>query len=174
MKVTVIGNGPSRGPIPLEKIPTITIGCNDIFETFYPDALCIVDHRMMEMVYDSGYPNPVYHRFRKKNENTKTRSNWYTPGHIQHHSSGNGAISIAVNEYKATEIDLLGFDIGPGRVGRLEYFPDASFNLWGKYICWLMKYQTDIKWRRVVDRKSKVIPEMPTISVEEYIKELDK
>ena len=34
MKVTVIGNGISRTPIPLHKIPGVTVGCNEVYKEF--------------------------------------------------------------------------------------------------------------------------------------------
>ena len=55
-------DGPSRASIPLEKISGITIGCNEIFEEFTPDYLCAVDYRMMKLLYNSTYTNPVYYR----------------------------------------------------------------------------------------------------------------
>jgi len=171
MKVTVIGNGLSRSKIPLEKINGITIGCNEIFEVFTPDYLCIVDYRMMKIVHESDYLNPVYYReISLRQEGLKPKDNWYSPSFLQHNSSGNAALALAIS-LKASQIDLLGFDCGPGRVLRLDYKPNASFHLWEKNLILQSKNHKGI--RRVISKESKYIPEVPSIPVEDYIKELD-
>jgi len=171
MRITVIGNGPSRSPIPLDKIEGITIGCNEIFEEFTPDFICIVDYRMMKPLYYSDYSNPVFYRKKSlEGEGLQPKSNWYSPIFMQHHSSGNAALALAIS-LKATQIDLLGFDCTPGRLLRLDYTRGASYDLWIKHLI----YQSGRhNIRRVVGVNSRSIPEVPSITVEQYIKELDK
>ena len=171
MKITVIGNGLSRRPIPLEKIKGTTIGCNEIFEVFTPDYICMVDHRMMKVLHESDYSNPVYYReFSLRKQGLKPKDNWQSPPFLQHNSSGNAALGLAIS-LRATQIDLLGFDCGPGRLLRLDYMPDASFDLWEKNLIWQSRKHKGI--RRIVGEESRHIPEVPSISVEDYIKELD-
>lgn len=171
MKVTVIGNGPSRKSIPLDKIKGVTIGCNEIFEVFTPDYICIVDYRMMKILYDSNYTNPVYYRERSlKGEGLTPKYNWHTPDFMQHNSSGNAALLLAIS-MGATQIDLLGFDCTPGRLLRLDYVPDASFHLWVRNLKFQAKKHKGI--RRVIGPESLAIPEIPSVSVEDYIKALD-
>ena len=169
MKVTVIGNGPSRASIPLEKISGITIGCNEIFEVFTPDYLCAVDYRMMKLLYNSTYTNPVYYRAKSLEvEGLKPKENWLSPSFMQHHSSGNAAISLAVS-LNPTQIDLLGFDCNLGRVLRLSHVPTASIHLWVRNLINMSKKYPYI--RRVVDETCLQIPEVPSITVEQYLKE---
>lgn len=174
MKVTVIGNGPSREPIPLDKISGITIGCNEIYQTFNPDYICAVDERAVKDLFHSDYTGVVYYNISLRGR-VPVKSNWVCADFLKVHSSGNGAIVLANKHLKATSIDLLGFDVGPGRLlDKFEYKKDASFHLWEKNICFLAKRYKHITWRRVIDKNSRHIPEMSYITVEEYIKELDK
>lgn len=170
MLITVIGNGLSRAPIPLDKIKGITIGCNEIFEVFTPNYICIVDYRMMKTLYYSDYKNPVYYRRKSlEGEGLKPKDNWYSPDFMQHHSSGNAALDLAIS-MKPTQIDLLGFDCTPGRLLRLDYTRGASYNLWTKN---LINQSKKHNIRRVIGINSKVIPEVPSITVDQYLKELD-
>jgi hypothetical protein len=179
MKVTVIGNGVSRAPIPLDKITGITIGCNEIHTHFQPDYLTAVDSDMIKEIWESDYAGTVYYRHLSLARNKlAAKPFWYTPDFMQNNCSGIGGIHIALH-LKATEIDLLGFDCKPGRIE--EYGPHKSngeyilpsFDLWINGLLSLNKF-SGAKLRRVVGPKSLDIPDIPSISVEDYIKELDK
>ena len=172
MKITVIGNGVSRAPIPLDKISGITIGCNEIFEEFTPDYICVVDQRVMKSLYDSNYINPVYYRHKALRGDVDTpKNNWHSPDFLQYNNSGNAALELAIH-LGATEIDLLGFDCGPGRLLRLSYMKDAQFDFWAKYLIFKSTQHKGI--RRIIGQESTPIPDVPSISVEDYIKSLDK
>jgi len=180
MKFTIIGNGASRAPIPLDKLKGTLVGSNHIYHYFKPDYLTIVDYDMVKEVLESDYDGPVYYRYLSlKRQNLKAKYSWYSPPYMQYNCSGIAAIHLAADK-GATEIDLLGFDCIRGRVpgygphrsnGKIK---DPSFNLWREVLNNISKIEYDyIKFRRVVDEKCYPIPNIPTISVEDYIKSLD-
>lgn len=178
MKVTVIGNGASRAPIPINKIPGITIGSNQIYKHFQPDYLTAVDPDMIKEIWESDYAGPVYYRHQSlARHKLAAKPFWYTPNYMQHNCSGIGGIHLAL-DIKATEIDLLGFDCKEGRIA--EYGPHQpngkyqlpSFDLWVNGLLQLNKF-SGAKLRRVVGPESLDIPDIPSITVEQYIKELD-
>lgn len=169
MKVTVIGNGVSRAPIPLQKIPGITVGCNAIYRDFAPTYLCVVDHAITKEIYESTYTGVVYYRhmtLRRLGLSPKT--NWHTPHFMNGENTGNASVLLA-KDLGATEIDILGFD-GVSQ----KLYPDTAqnkdmFNVWNERLMYICQ---DINVRRVVDNTC-AFTEIPSISVNDYIKELD-
>lgn len=167
MKVTVIGNGVSRAPIPLDKIKGITIGCNAVYRDFTPTYLCVVDHAITKEIYESEYAGVVYYRHMTlKRLRLTPKPNWHTPSFMNGENTGNAAILLA-KDLGAEHIDLIGFDGLPQKL-----YPDTAqkidmFDMWNDrlyYIC------SDISVRRVVDNTCAIM-NLPTISVEDYISE---
>ena len=106
----VVGNGTSRGPIPLETLKQYgTIyGCNALYREFEPDYLIAVDTKMVVEINKAGYqkghevwtnPNKAYNRM--------TGFNFFSPS--KGWSSGPTALHLA-SEHKNNEIYILGFD----------------------------------------------------------------
>lgn len=174
MKVTVIGNGVSRTPIPLDKIPGIKIGCNDIYREYCVDYLCAVDYAMLKEIHESGYDGKVYYRhFSLKRQGLEPKANWHSPYFMQNNSSGHGGIELAAS-LEASQIDLLGFDCIVGRVYGTEsatYTPPSNMMIWINSLIYMAKVYPI---RRVIGENSLDIPEIPSITVENYLKELDK
>jgi|688.fasta_scaffold1295002_1 hypothetical protein len=171
MKVTVIGNGVSRTPIPLDKISGILIGCNELYLEYCPHYLCAVDIKMLKEIHNSEYPGIVYYRHLSLVETgLKPKKNWHSPEFMQNNSSGNAAIGLAIS-LGATQIDLLGFDCQQGRVYG-PHVPPSNWSLWINNLIYLSK---KYPIRRVIGVNSLDIPEIPNeISVENFLKELDK
>lgn len=169
MKITVIGNGISRRPIPLDKIQGMKIGCNEIYKEMPLDYLCAVDFAMLKELHESDYEGPVCYRFKSLNEQgLKPKKDWFAPSFMDNHSSGNAAIELAV-ALDATQIDLLGFDCQLGRIYG-EQQPPSS---WKRWIDVLIILSERYPIRRVVGENSLAIPEIKnTISVQDYINEL--
>ena len=169
MKITVIGNGISRIPIPLYKIPGITIGCNELYKSFDPKYLCAVDFAMLKDLHESSYAGAVCYRFKSLNDQgLKPKQNWFCPSFMDNNSSGHAAIELAAG-LDATQIDILGFDCQLGRVYG-EHNPPSS---WQKWIDALIMQSKKYPIRRVVGENSLAIPEIKnTISVQDYINEL--
>lgn len=171
MKITVIGNGASRAPIPLDKISGITIGCNEVHRDFTPDYLCIIDHGITQRMYDSDYSAPIYYRHMTlKRLGLEPKENWHSPDFMNGQNTGNAAILLA-KSLGATDIDLLGFD---GVVGSKLYMdtaqPNDKFDMWNEQLLWVCE---GVNVRRVVYDKSAEMP-FPTITVENYIEELNE
>jgi len=169
MKITVIGNGISRKPIPIGKITGMKIGCNEIYEEMVLDYICAVDYEMLKQLHSSDYEGPVCYRFKSlANQGLKPKKDWFAPDFMNHHSSGNAAIELAA-ALDASQIDLLGFDCKLGRVYG-EQTPPSSWGRWIKSLIFLSKRYNI---RRVVGENSLEIPEIKnTIDVSDYIKEL--
>jgi hypothetical protein len=92
---------------------------------------------------------------------------------MQNNSSGHGGIELAAS-LKASQIDLLGFDCIVGRVYGTDlktYRPPSNIMLWINALIHMAKVYPI---RRVVGENSLDIPEIPSITVENYLKELDK
>ena len=53
----IIGNGPSRKQIALEKLDGVTFGCNALYRDFRPDYLIGGDAAIIKEICASGYPN---------------------------------------------------------------------------------------------------------------------
>ena len=53
----IIGNGPSRKQIALEKLDGVTFGCNALYRDFSPDYLIGGDATIIKEICASGYPN---------------------------------------------------------------------------------------------------------------------
>lgn len=170
MKVTVIGNGASRAPIPLDKIPGITIGCNAVYRDFAPDYLCVVDHKMTEEIYNSDYEGVVYYRVNTlKRLRLNKKVNWHSPIFLNSENTGNGAILLA-KDLGATSIDLLGFDGLSQKLYADTAQPHDKFDYWNGRLIYICQ---DVDVRRVVDETCAEIPNIKDITVKEYIKELD-
>jgi hypothetical protein len=169
MKVTVIGNGISRSPIPLYKIPGLTIGCNELYRSFDPKYICAVDFAILKELHESTYAGAVCYRFKSLHEQgLKPKKNWFAPEFMDNHSSGNAAIELAV-ALDATQIDILGFDCQLGRIYG-EHKPPSD---WSKWIQSLIRMSKKYPIRRVVGMNSLIIPEIEnTITVDDYIKEI--
>lgn len=169
MKVTVIGNGVSRAPIPLDKIQGITIGCNAVYRDFNPTYLCVVDHAITKEIYESSYPGTVYYRHMTlRRLNLAPKINWHTPHFMNGENTGNAAILLA-KDLGATEIDLLGFDGVSQKMYSDTAQPNDRFDVWNKRLMYICQ---KLKVNRVVDDTC-AITEIPSISVKEYIKSLD-
>lgn len=170
MKVTVIGNGISRRPIPIDKIQGMKVGCNEIYREFTLDYLCAVDFAMIKELHESDYAGPICYRFKSLNQQgLKPKKNWFAPDFMDNHSSGNAAIELAA-ALDATQIDILGFDCQLGRVYGEQQPPSD----WHKWINSLVLMSKRYPIRRVVGENSLNIPEIKnTISVDDYIKELN-
>lgn len=169
MKVTVIGNGISRRPIPIDKIQGMKVGCNEIYKEFTLDYLCAVDFAMLKELHESDYAGPVCYRFKSLNEQgLNPKKNWFAPDFMDNHSSGNAAIELAV-ALDATQIDILGFDCQLGRVYGKQQPPSS----WQRWIDALIQLSERYPIRRVVGMNSLIIPEIEnTITVDDYIKEI--
>lgn len=169
MKITVIGNGISRKPIPIDKIPGKKIGCNEIYEEMVLDYICAVDYEMLEKLHSSDYPGSVCYRLKSlTGQGLKPKKDWFAPKFMDHHSSGNAAIELAA-ALDASHIDVLGFDCKLGRVYG-EQTPPSSWDRWVKSLIYLSK---KYNIRRVVGENSLNIPEIEhTIHVDDYIKEI--
>lgn len=169
MKITVIGNGISRRPIPLDKVQGMKIGCNEIYKEMTLDYLCAVDFVMLKELHESDYDGPVCYRFKSLNQQgLKPKKNWFAPDFMNHHSSGNAAIQLAA-ALDATQIDILGFDCQLGRVYGKQQPPSS----WQRWIDALITLSKNYPIRRVVGENSLAIPEIKnTISVQDYINEL--
>ena len=171
MKVTVIGNGISRIPIPLNKIPGVTVGCNEVYKEMTPNYLCAVDFVLLYELHESNYKGPVCFRFKSLNlQGLKPKRDWFCPNFMDHNSSGHAAIELAAG-LDATEIDILGFDCQVGRVYG-EHTPPSSFQRW---VDTLIHQADKYPIRRIVGENSLDIPEIKnTISVQDYINELER
>jgi len=171
VKITVIGNGVSRAPIPLDKITGITIGCNAIYRDYSPTYLTVIDYDMMKEIYDSGYEGTVYYRYRTlKRLELSEKDNWFTAHFVNGENAGNAGILMA-KELEATSIDLIGFDGISQKLYSDTSQPNDKFDFWNermKYLC------SDIPTRRIIDDTCPIIDGFNHISVEDYIKELDK
>lgn len=170
MIVTVIGNGVSRAPIPLDKIKGITIGCNAVYRDFTPDYLCVVDHAITKEIHESNYSGVVYYRHMTlKRLGLNPKTNWHTPAFLNGENTGNAAILLA-DDLGATQIDLLGFD-GVSQ----KLYPDTAqnkdmFYLWNERLMYL---SSKLNLRRVVDETCAVM-DIPSITVTKYLQELDE
>lgn len=170
MKITVIGNGVSRTPIPLNKITGITIGCNAIYRDYSPTYLTVVDYDMLKEIYDSGYEGTVYYRFQTlKRLNLPEKDNWFTSYFMNGENAGNAGILMA-KDLGATSIDLMGFDGVSQKLYSDTSQANDKFDFWNermKYLC------SDIPTRRIIDDTCAVVQGIDHISVNDYIKELD-
>jgi len=169
MRVTVIGNGVSRTPIPLQKISGITVGCNAVYRDFHPTYLCVIDHAITKEVYESSYEGVVYYRhmtLRRLGYHPKT--NWHTPHFMNGENTGNAAILLA-KDLGAGQIDLIGFDGVSQKLYPDTAQPNDRFDIWNDRLMYICE---GLNVRRVVDNTC-AITEIPSITVEQYIKELD-
>ena len=186
MIVTIIGNGLSRESIPLDKITSsIKIGCNEIWKEGCVDYLCLGELDQFKDLLQSDYAGKVYYRYRPmKQSGLEPKENWYSPDFMQTApSSGHAGIELAAT-LNPTRIDLLGFDCTLDRVyelspgsSRLSWSPEenaaGAMRVRDLWISTLQYAAKSYPIRRIVDEHSTDIPEIPSITVKEYLKELD-
>lgn len=114
----IIGNGPSRMGLNLEQLrgKGDIWGCNALYRDFAPDHLVVVDLKMQEEVFKSGYYKEHICRF-KAHENPGRRPVFVHPNiiYFKHrltspHNSGVAAVFLAM-KYGHRDIWLFGFDL---------------------------------------------------------------
>lgn len=113
MQVVVIGNGPSRERVNLEKIPFPTIGCNALYRDFEPNLLIAADVGIQKEILESGYRGPLLLRKRVDKIEYPERPN-ITFFEERVKSSGLKGIEVALQEWRASRVYLIGFDFNEG------------------------------------------------------------
>jgi len=170
MKVTVIGNGVSRAPIPLHQIRGLTVGCNAVYRDYTPNYLCVVDHAITKEIHESDYQGVVYYRHMTlRRLNLRQKINWYTPHFMNSDNTGNSSILLA-KDLGAEEIDLIGFDGVEQKLYPDTMQPNDKFAMWNERLMYVCK---DVAVRRVVDSTCAAM-NISSISVDDYIKELNE
>lgn len=122
----VLGNGISRQSIDLTQLKTLgrTYGCNAIYREFEPDVLISTDTPISERIQQEGYSQTHIHYTRKPSPNSgalRIAQQYYG------YSSGPVAVAQAALD-GAVAVYLLGFDMGPTRIGRFNnVYADTEF-----------------------------------------------
>lgn len=172
MKVTILGNGLSRLLIPLESLPKPIWGCNALYRDYTPDCLFCIDRRMILEIANSKYKGKVVYRHWKDFRPPSNFEKFFEGG-----CSGETAIRYAI-EQGFTEIDLIGFDLRPGKIQNVY---TGSQNYGTKKDCQptfpsLQSYLPTVKEakiRRIYSpNHGKPIKGITNILVNEYLREL--
>jgi hypothetical protein len=122
----VLGNGVSRQQIDLNLLKTLgkVYGCNAIYREFTPDVLISTDLPISTRIQQDGYSQQNLHFTRKPLHGFgayKIAQQYFG------YSSGPVAVGQAALD-GATAIYLVGFDMGPTRVGRFNnIYADTEF-----------------------------------------------
>ena len=122
----VLGNGVSRQQIDLNLLKTLgkVYGCNAIYREFTPDVLVSTDLPISTRIQQEGYSQQNLHFTRKPLHGLgayKIAQQYFG------YSSGPAATGQAALD-GATAIYLVGFDMGPTRVGRFNnIYADTEF-----------------------------------------------
>lgn len=172
--LTILGNGPSRLLLPIEKIPSPVWGCNALYRDYTPDILFCIDRRMVREIANSKYSGKVVYKHWK--------DFFWPPSNFQklenpRGCSGENAVRYAV-EKGYTRIDLIGFDM---REGSIQNVYTGTPNYGKKQDCqptfpslqnYLRTLQA-VKIRRIYSPNyGKPIKGLTNITVEEYLKEM--
>jgi len=122
----VLGNGTSRQLIDLNLLKTLgrVYGCNAIYREFAPDVLISTDSPISERIQHEGYSQTHTHYTRKPLPGTGAQR---IAQPYFGYSSGPVAVAQAALD-GARAIYLIGFDMGPTRVGRFNNcYADTEF-----------------------------------------------
>jgi hypothetical protein len=122
----VLGNGISRQQIDLNLLKTLgrVYGCNAIYREFAPDVLISTDSPISERIQHEGYSQTHTHYTRKPLPGTGAQR---IAQQYFGYSSGPVAVAQAALD-GAIAIYLIGFDMGPTRVGRFNNcYADTEF-----------------------------------------------
>ncbi len=122
----VLGNGISRQQIDLKLLKTLgkVYGCNAIYRDFTPDVLISTDLPISERIQVEGYSAKNMHFTRKP---IPTLGAYKIAQQYFGYSSGPVAVGQAAID-GATAIYLVGFDMGPTRIGRFNnVYADTEF-----------------------------------------------
>jgi len=122
----VLGNGVSRQSVDLNWLKTQghVYGCNAIYREFVPDVLISTDPPISERIQHEGYSAQHVHYTRKPLPDTGARK---IAQQYYGYSSGPAAVGqAAIDGHDA--VYLIGFDMGPTRVGRFNnIYADTEF-----------------------------------------------
>lgn len=112
--ITVIGNGESRKPIKISKIPGIKIGCNAIYLHEKVDYICAMDKFWRDKI---SQETKIPLISRQHNTSFQTMLEIYQNGRWENtdcyyhgYCSGITALDFIANKYKKEDIYLIGFD----------------------------------------------------------------
>jgi len=122
----VLGNGVSRQAVDLNQLKSLgtTYGCNAIYREFVPDVLISTDTPISERIQHEGYSQKNTHYTRKPLPDLGSRR---IAQKYFGYSSGPVAVGQAALD-GAVAIYLIGFDMGPTRVGRFNNcYADTEF-----------------------------------------------
>ena len=122
----VLGNGISRQQVDLNLLKTLgkVYGCNAIYRDFTPDVLISTDLPISERIQYEGYSQKNLHYTRKPLSGSgaqKIAQQYFG------YSSGPAAVGHAALD-GARAVYLVGFDMGPTRIGRFNnVYADTEF-----------------------------------------------
>jgi len=122
----VLGNGVSRQQIDLNLLKTLgkVYGCNAIYRDFVPDVLISTDLPISERIQFEGYSQQNLHYTRKPLHGLGAQK---IVQQYFGYSSGPVAVGQAALD-GARAIYLVGFDMGPTRIGRFNnVYADTEF-----------------------------------------------
>ena len=122
----VLGNGLSRQSVDLPqlKLQGSVYACNAIYREFEPDVLISTDTPISEHIQNQGYSQTHLHYTRKPQPGSGARR---IDSRYFGFSSGPVAVAqAAIDGFRV--IYLLGFDMGPTRIGRFNnVYADTEF-----------------------------------------------
>jgi len=170
----VLGNGVSRQAVDLTTLKTLgtTYGCNAIYREFVPDVLISTDTPISERIQSEGYSQAHVHYTRKPLPDSGSRR---IAQKYFGFSSGPVAVAQAAID-GATAIYLVGFDLGPTRVGRFnncyadtEFYKKSSANPtftgnWVRQLQTIMKDYPKTSFFRVVGDTTAEVRELLGVS----------
>lgn len=166
----VLGNGISRQGIDLLRLKTQgkVYACNAMYREFAPDVLVSTDSPISERIQQEGYSASNIHYTRKPLPDTGARR---IAKEYFGFSSGPVATGQAAID-GATHIYLIGFDMGPTKIGRFNnVYADTEFyrkssgaptftGNWYRQLITIMKDYPAINFFRVVGETTAEVREL--------------
>ena len=169
----VLGNGISRQQIDLNLLKPLgrVYACNAIYREFVPDVLISTDLPISDRIQQEGYSQQNTHYTRKP---MPGHGSIRIPQQYFGYSSGPVAVGQAAID-GAESVYLVGFDMGPTRVGRFnniyadtEFYKKSSANPtftgnWVRQIKQIAKDFPKTKFCRVVGDTTAELPDLLAI-----------
>ena len=166
----VLGNGISRQQIDLNLLKTLgrVYGCNAIYREFEPDVLISTDMPISDRIQHEGYGKEHVHYTRKPLPASGSRR---IAQQYFGYSSGPVAVGQAALD-GARAVYLIGFDMGPSRVGRFnniyadtEFYKKSSANPtytgnWVRQLKQIAKDHSKVSFFRIVGDSTAQISEL--------------
>lgn len=164
----VIGNGPSRKSLDLQKIneSMMTYGCNALYRDFLPDYLISMDNYMVNDIL----ANNIHHvcklytqHSNRFDELAQLEPIYFVKTYPKTYDSGNAAVELAASKHKT--VYMIGFDYNDGYSsmpnvyqhtqnyhGDVYHSADTTAMSWKQRLSKTLKTYTDTKFIRVTDK----------------------